>query len=282
MVCISIVDVVIDKIIIEQSPDDKTKDRNIALTQLGAILGAIYPNIIFYILFTDLYSMTTWRLFFMIGIFSLSPVLFMGFLVNVKNNMPVNEEIITEDAVDFSSIILLCVILFLFHGERIYEYPLEPWVLNKFGEQYFSLLVLLLIVLIIINALGVILGSIISNKLNRKLLLMISSAIYGMLLIIVPFTNFIWFFVFFAIMQIFSGIIVVNLGTLMIKYSKNKVTYFQFMALFGIMALVIFIPLGTYLSSIIATEIIIIIAGVFKLISIIPIYFLIIKNEKTD
>jgi len=80
-------------------------------------------------------------------------------------------------------------------------------------------------------------------------------------------------------MQIFSAFIVINLIALMIKYSQNKVTRYQIMAAFAILSMVIFLPLGTFLSALIATEILIVIAGVFKLVSIIPILFLRDKKE---
>jgi hypothetical protein len=82
------------------------------------------------------------------------------------------------------------------------------------------------------------------------------------------------FFILFGIMQIFSGIIVINLVSLMIHYSHKKVVYFQIIAIFAILASIIFIPLGTFLSTIIETELIIVIAGILKLLSIIPIFFL--------
>ncbi|HEY0087343.1 MAG TPA: hypothetical protein VGB37_00780, partial [Candidatus Lokiarchaeia archaeon] len=88
------------------------------------------------------------------------------------------------------------------------------------------------------------------------------------------------FFVLFGIMQIFSGFIVVNVFALMIDYSKKKAVYFQLMATFYIVATVIFVPLGTYLSSKISTELIIVIAGVAKLISIVPILML--KKYKVE
>ncbi len=280
--CISVMDVAIDKIIVNSSPDDKRKDTNALFTQLGAIFGAILPNVVFYILFTDINSIPTWNLFYLIGIFSILPILCIGFLIQPIVDKPIKEEFLSEDFRDIKSIILMCIILFLFYGERIYEYPLEPWILNKYGEEYFSLFVLLLVIIIVINALGLIIGSLISNRLHRKKLLLLSSMIYGILLIIVPFTNIIGFFIIFAIMQIFSGIIVINLLSLMIKYSQKRVLSFQIMSTFAILALVIFIPLGTYLSVIISTESIIVIAGLFKLFALIPIYFLKIEESEAE
>lgn len=280
---LSVIDVAIDKIIVGSSPDDKTKDKNALITQMGSIFGAIFPNIIFFILFTDIYSIPTWNQFFLIGIFSIVPIICIGFLLKPIGSTKASEEILPDKDLDIKSIILMCIVLFLFYGERIYEYPLEPWILNKYGEEYFSLFVLFLILLIIINTLGLILGGLISSRLHRKKLLVLSSIVYGILLIIVPFMNLVGFFILFAIMQIFSGIIVINLISLMIKYSKKNVVYFQIMATFAILASVIFIPLGTYLSVVISTELIIVIAGVLKLLALIPIYFLNIqKNDIKD
>lgn len=281
--CTSIMDVAIDKIIVDSSPDEKLKDRNALFTQLGSIAGAIFPNVVFYIIFTDLYAILTWYQFFFIGVCSIFPILTIALFIKTNQQDIVKSESETEqEEVNLKSIILMCIILFLFYGERIYEYPLEPWILNKYGEEYFSLFILLLILLIIINALGLILGGFISSKLDRKRLLIICSLIYGILLIIVPFTDIVTFFILFGIMQIVSGIIVINLISLMIKISQKKVAYFQVMATFAILAFVIFIPLGTLLSQYIETELIIVIAGVFKLLSVIPIYFFDYKYEKNE
>ncbi|MBD3341163.1 MAG: MFS transporter [Candidatus Lokiarchaeota archaeon] len=282
--CTSIMDVMIDKLIIEFSPNEKSKDTNALLTQIGSICGAIVPNLLFFFLFSDIYSYSTWNLFFIIGLISLFPLAAITFFLR-KEILVVNyekEEKIdsTKPKIGLKSIILMSSVLFLFYSERIYEYPLEPWILNKYGEYYFSLFALLLIMLIIINALGLILGGIISNKLDRKKLLTISMLIYGILLIIVPFTNIFLFFLLFAIIQIVSGIIVINIISLMISYSHKKVFYFQIMALFGIISIILFIPLGTYLSNFIKTEFIIMTAGVLKLLALIPILFLKVKPKE--
>jgi uncharacterized membrane protein YfcA len=79
---------------------------------------------------------------------------------------------------------------------------------------------------------------------------------------------------FYAYFAVNLCLIVVNVFALMIDYSKKKAVYFQLMATFYIVATAIFVPLGTYLSSKISTELIIVIAGVAKLISIVPILFL--------
>jgi len=80
--CISVIDVAIDKFIVEFSPDEKTKDKNAALTQLGAIIGAIFPNIVAFLIFTDIYSMSIWNQFFLIGTLAILPLVFIGFIIN--------------------------------------------------------------------------------------------------------------------------------------------------------------------------------------------------------
>ena len=280
--CISVIDVAIDKFIVEFSPDEKTKDKNAALTQLGAIIGAIFPNIVAFLIFTDIYSMSIWNQFFLIGTLAILPLLFIGFIIKENSYELEESQESYEDEIDLKSILLLCIILFLFYGERIYEYPFEPWVLEKFGAENLSLFLLLLLLLIILNALGVFLAGMLSNKFDRKKILFIASLLYGILLIIAPFTELIIFFILLGIMQICAGFIMVNIINLMIDVSQKKVLYYQIMAAFAFLANVIFIPLGTYLSGYVATELIIVIAGVLKLVSLIPIYFLKYKKKKLE
>jgi len=271
---ISIIDTAIDKIIVSNSPDEKSKDRNALITQLGAIIGAIFPNVIFLIIFKDIYSIATWQLFYLIGILAIFPIIFMSFLLR-KNTLIIEENInISESEINKKSIILISIILFLSYSHRIFEWTLEPWILSKYGEENFSLFLIFLIIIIIINAFGVILAGTISNRFSRKKIMILSSLSIGILFIIAPFTDMIMFFLILAIVQIFSGFIIINLISLMISTSHKKVVYYQVMATFAILASVIFIPLGTILSVIISTEIIIVIAGALRILCIIPICLL--------
>jgi len=280
--CISIIDVVIDKTIVEFSPDEKSKDKNATCTQLGAITGAIFPNIIAFLIFTNIYSIPIWDQFFLIGIFAIFPLIFIGFIIKDNSYESEVSQESHEKEIDLKSILLICIILFLFYGERIFEYPFEPWVLEKFGAENLSLFLFLLLLLILLNALGVLLAGMLSNKLDRKKILFIASLLYGILLIIVPFTDIITFFILLGIIQILAGFIVINIIALMIDFSQKKVIYFQIMASFVFLSYVIFIPLGTYLSAYIATELIIVIAGLLKLFSLIPIYFIKYNKKKPD
>ena len=238
--CASVIRVIVDKIIIDFSPDEKSRDKSALYMQLGGISGALFPNIVFILIFKDLHSLPTWNQFFLIGIFSVVPVIFVSFLLKLQSESINEIKNIEEMDVKKKKIILLGIILFLFYSERIYEYPVEPWILNRYGEEYFTLLAIFVAIIIIINAVGVILAGIFSNKFDRIKILIISSLGYGILLIIAPFTDLITFFILFGIMQIFSAFIVINLIALMMKFSENRVTRYQLMAAFAILSIVIF------------------------------------------
>ncbi len=272
--CISVMDVAIDKIIVNYSPDEKSKDRNALLTQLGSMAGAIIPNVISYLIFRDIYSKSTWNLFFLIGILSILPLVFISFLLNVKIDTPKETENINENPIRLKAIILMCIFLFFAFADKLYEYPLEPWLLNKYGEENFSLFLLYLILIILINVISVITAGIISNKYDRRKIIIISSISSGIILLIIPFTDLITFFILFGVLQIFAGFILINLIALMIDLSKKRVLIYQVMSSFVILASVVFIPLGTYLSAYIATEMIIVSAGLLIIISAVPIYFM--------
>ena len=278
--CASIMRVAIEKIIIVNSPDDRTKNKNALYIQLGIVFGALFPNLIFIIIFTDLYSLPTWNQFFLIGILSIFPIVIFSFLLKIGTDPIIELKTTTENQINKRSIILLSIILFLFYAERIYEYPAEPWILSKYGEENFTLLAMFVAIIIVINALGLILAGFYTDKFDRIKILTFSSLAYGILLIIAPFTDMYTFFILFGIMQIFSGFILVNLIALMIEFSKKRAVYFQLMTASAILAIVIFVPLGTYLSLFIATEFIFVAAGVMKLLSIIPILLLRERNQK--
>jgi hypothetical protein len=266
-------DVAIDKIIVNSSPNEKIKDRNALCVQLGAMFGAILPNIISFIIFTDIYSRSIWNIFFLIGIIIIIPLPLITFLL--KGDIDISEKNLdnSNKNVDSKAILIMCIFLFLLYSDKLFEYPLEPWILTKYGEENFSIFLLFLIVLIFINAIGTVMAGIISSKFDRKKILFSSICSTGILLLILPFTNMITFFIILGILQILAGFIVINIIAIMIEISQKKVIYYQIMSSSIILASVIFIPLGTYLTYLIPTEFIIITAGILTILSIIPIYF---------
>jgi uncharacterized membrane protein HdeD (DUF308 family) len=176
-------------------------------------------------------------------------------------------------------IALISSALFFIYGEKLYDYPMEPWVLMKYGENNLSLILLLFILMVVLNITGVIIAGTLSHRFSPHHILIASLLVYGGLMIVAPFMDLILFFTLFGIMQIFSGFILVNIISLMMKYSQKKVFYYQLMSCAVILANVIWIPLGTFLSTHLPTEFIIVIAGGLILCALIPIALLTILKD---
>ena len=273
-ICAAIMRVAIDKIFVNSSLDDKSKDRYSAYMQVGAITGALFPNVFAIVFFTDIYSVPLWNIFFLVGIIAVFPIIIVSSIIQfeITGIEEVNKS--EKEQINKRGIILISIALFLIYADNIYQYPLEPWILDTYGAENFTLILIFFGIVIILNGVGVILAGIFSNRFERIKVLFLASLVYGILLIIAPFTSMVLFFTLFGIMNICSGFIIVNMMTLVNDYSQKKVVYYQIMWFFGLLAVVIFIPVGTYLSVFIATEIIIVIGGIFRLFSLIPIYLL--------
>jgi MFS family permease len=272
---VSIVDVTIDKIIVEQREGEKVKDKNALYIQLGAVIGAILPNIFYFVLISDKTSPGQWNLFFIAGIIAIIPLLPIVFLLknNVRDDNEITPKSIEERQISIQAIVLMCIFLFFAYSENLFNWLLEPWALDRLGPAS-DLFSIFMIIFILFNAIGLIFASIISHKYERKMLLISSTVFYGLILAIAPFMNIYIFFILVSITQIISGLLLINMITIMIDLSEKHVLVFQVMASFTILARVIFIPLGTALSASIATEIIIMIAGILTAISAVPVYFI--------
>jgi hypothetical protein len=225
----SLLDVIIDKLIVVNTPDLKTMEKNAMFSRIGALFGAIYPNLIFLIIFTDIYRSDTWNLFFLIGIFTIFPIIIMGFFINSGTILEEGIQNISKDNINRKNLLLMSVIWFLIYAEKLYEYPLEPFILEKYGEENFSLFVFFFIIIILIHSFSVIIAGLVSDKFHRKKLLLTSIISYGILMCIAPFTDMFTFFIIFGIMQIFFGFISINLVVYTIEFSKKKVIYYQLM-----------------------------------------------------
>ena len=270
---LSLLDVSVDKFLVKSPDTGKIIDKNIVFTQIGAIIGTIFINVAFLVTIVDLYQIDYWNDFFLVLLIGVMPI---GLIIWTLKEKNATEKIESPDLGDVNKkrILMMCLFIFLVYGDKLYEFPLEPWILEKFGEELFSFFVRLLIFIIFINLIGIIIAGFISNKFNRKKLLIYSSLSYGLISLLLPFVNVFWFFLLFTILQIIASFIILNMIRIMIQFAAKKVTYFQIMASFFIIARIIFIPLGTYLSTLIPTELIIIISGILITMSIIPLFFL--------
>ncbi|MFX1411234.1 MAG: hypothetical protein ACFFA6_12870 [Promethearchaeota archaeon] len=268
LILISVVTVGINKIMILQSPDKHTKNKNALIIMLGAICGSIIPIIIF--LF-NVSSSTNWNQFFIFGVLLSTPIIVFAFFLNDETtNYEYNGGNNQEVKIIKKPIILMCIFLFLTFSDRLFSFSIKPYISIKTSPTFFSIL---WFILTLIYALGNIFGKLILKIVNRKQIITISVILIGVLLNFIPFVNFFLFLTLYGFYFFLSGIFLISLLSIMMEISQNKVFYYQIMALFSVAANVIFTPLGTFLYQYIETELIIMIAGIIILISVIPIYF---------
>ncbi|MFX0024845.1 MAG: MFS transporter [Candidatus Hermodarchaeota archaeon] len=270
---ISISTVGVNKIMISQSPDLNSKNRNALLIQIGSISGSLFPIFIFLI---SVDSSSNWNIFFIMGIIFTSPLLFFIFFLKEKPHDNYQEEKITKNSFNKKPIILICLFLFLAYSDRLFSYSIKPWISTQTDTTFFSIL---WFILILIYTFGNIIGSIFFKKLNCKKTLLITTFIIGIILFLAPFTNFSFFLVIYGAYFFISGLFLIKLIPYKMELAQNRVFYYQLMTMFSILASVIFIPMGAYFYEFIETEIIIMISGILIILSIIPFYFVKISKE---
>ncbi len=270
-----------DKALIIKSNSDKAKAKSATIVQLGSVTGAIIPNILFFVLYSDnLYSLKFWNVFFLAGILVSIPMIAIVFLF--KEALPETNVIEfngSEKKKSKKNVALMCVVGFFVYSDRLYEYLIEPWIVNKYGEQAFALYSFALIFLIGINAIGIVLAGILSPKFDKKKLLIVFTALFGLVTMLLPFVSLTMFLVLTAINQIFAGFLLVNLISCIMEASDKKAFKYHIISIFVVLTQIIFVPLGIYLSTMISTEMIILLVGVLTTSSIIPLFFVNFQKE---
>lgn len=272
---ISISTVGVNKIMISRSPDIDSKNRNALLIQIGSILGNLTP-IFFFLISVD--SSSNWGIFFLMGIIFTTPLLLFGFFFKKPpENYRTIEEKQTKSSINKKPIILISLFLFLAYSDRLFSYSIKPWISIQTSTTFFSIL---WFILILIYTSGNIIGGTFLKKLSCKKTLIITTLIIGIILFLVPFSNFSLFLVIYGAYFFVSGLFLIKLIPYKMELAQNRVFYYQLMTMFSILASIIFIPMGTYLYKYIETEIIIMISGILIILSIIPFYF--VKSNKEE
>ncbi|MBD3342526.1 MAG: hypothetical protein GF353_25730 [Candidatus Lokiarchaeota archaeon] len=274
----SIIDALIDKYIVANSPTDKIKTRNALCIQSGSLFGAIIANLCAQIFLTDIYVRANWNLLYLTGIILILPLVVLT--VFLRSEIGETKGFIyleKESSEDESSKLLLRkeiflagLFVFLIYSDNLYEYPFEPWFLVRYAQGDITFLATYFMLMTLVNALGVILAGLISHKIDREKVLKISLLAYGGLTIIIPFTDLFFFTIFVILLQILAGFLLINMVSLLIEIAEGKGTSYQVIALMAVIAQAVFTALGTYLSAFLSTELIIIISGFLMLGAIIP------------
>ncbi|MFX1236111.1 MAG: hypothetical protein ACFFAS_20130 [Promethearchaeota archaeon] len=273
---ISLMDVFIDKFIVERSPNDSTRKQNAFYIQIGTLMGTIIPHIYFFLIQPD--DLSSWNIIFFIGTISLACTVLP--LLLLKDSEPLTEDI-TKKSSDESKIIrpklvlFMSTFLFLTYSVNLYEWVIEPWAIIKLAEvsnNPKTIFPIVMILFTILDAISLLMAGKYSKKLDKTLLLFVSVVISGVMTTIAPLLEIVSFFLLIGIVQISSGFFLINMIALVMEISKGKIIFFQVMMSSTILAKVVLAPLGLFLFDIIPGEVIISIAGMIQLVSLIPLY----------
>ncbi len=271
----------VDKAFILKSDTDKAKAKNATIVQIGSIFGAIFPNIMFFALYSgDIYSSGFWTIFYLSGIGASIPmIVLVCFFKEAIPDQKIVEKTPSIEVSNKRNIVLLCLFAFFVYADRLYEYLMEPWILVRYGEKAFVLYSLVLVVFIGINAIGIVIAGMISPKYDKKKLLIISTVASGIITLFIPLVNLTIFILLMSINQILAGFILINMISCMIDVSETKAFKYHIISTFVILTQIALIPLGILLSVSISTEFIIIIVGILTISSVIPLFFVNLKKD---
>lgn len=265
---ISINTVGVNKIMISNSLDMKSKNTNALLIQFGSITGSLFSIFIFLI---SVSSLSNWANFFILGILSTTPLLLFTILLKDKReDYPSNQEKRNKNSINKKPVILFALFLFLAFSDKLFSYSINPWISVQTSTAFFSML---WFVLILIYTFGNIIGGRFFKNNDCRLILLITTLIIGLILFTVPFLSFSIFLIFYGLYFFFSGVSLIKIISYKMELAQNRVFNYQMMTMFSIMATIVFTPLGTFLYKFVETDIIISISGILIVLSVIPFYF---------
>lgn len=289
----------VSKYVIDLSHNERIKDNNLVIINMSANIGSLLPSIIFLLTIQNLYDISHWNLFFLIGVFCTFPIILLSFLLRGTKKEEQNLLFETDVAknsnrITYFQIIFLFLSYTLIWSDKLYQYPFSSWIILKFGEEGFKLYSFCYFFFILLNSFGWLIGRWISKRSNAKITdipkngnqLMIKNkkrvilstvSIYILLTFLMAFSDFYILIISYGIIQIVAGVMILNYISLMMTITKNfkyKTFAYQILTLAYALSCVIFIPTGTYYSAFISTELLITFVGFLSLLALIPLIFI--------
>ncbi|MFX0033239.1 MAG: hypothetical protein ACFE8E_01970 [Candidatus Hodarchaeota archaeon] len=298
-----VIKVGVSKWVIDLSLDEQIKDTNLAVINVSANIGSLIPSIIFLITIQNLYDITQWYLFFLIGVINTFPIILLPILLKDKrmqreekrNALTETESPKCSHRTTYIHIILLFLSYALIWSDKLFQYPFSSWIILKFGEGGFKFYSLCYFFFVLLNSLGWLIGKWISKKKNAKItkilginpdyltirnkkkVIISTVSIYIFLTFLMAFSDFYLLIVSYGIIQIVAGVMILNYISLMMTITSNfkyKTFAYQVLTLAYALSCVVFIPTGTYYSSFVSTEFLITIVGFLSLLALIPLIFI--------
>jgi len=283
----TMLDVSTKSLVIDTSPTNEIKKKNLFFMFVGEALGKFFPFFLFFLLINDIYSMSSWETLILCSFLLLIPLLTILPFITENNQEKLK---VVENFDKFNSsnnkdsefspsfkttFTLLCIFVFFAFSDVIFIYPFFPFILTKFGLECFNLFNFFLIFYFLISITSSAIGSFLIKRTKPKKILFIFIPVIGIIYMFYTILPFIFFTTFYFIGCSLGTITNLNISVYIMKFKKeNKSTYFHLIASFRHLSTFIFIPLGTLLSSFIATESLIIIGAFLLNFSLLPLIFI--------
>jgi len=283
----TMLDVSTKSLIVDISPSKENKKRAFFFIALGQSIGKTLPVFLYIVLMKDIYSINSWKILFFYSYLFLIPLMsILPFISEMKQREP--QFIEDLDKLNFSHsidpennpnfrimFILLCIFVFFAFSDTIFVYPFFPFLLNKFGLNNFKFFNLILIFYFLISIISSAIGSFLIKRTKPKKIILILIPIIGIIYLLYTIVPFSFFTILYFLGCSLGTIANLNISVYIMKFKKgNKSVYFHLIASFRHLSTFIFLPLGTLLSSVIATEYLIIIGAILLNFSLLPLIFI--------
>ncbi|MBA7526076.1 hypothetical protein ES705_18236 [subsurface metagenome] len=284
----TMLDVSTKSLILDISPNSETKKKNFFFIFVGQALGGSLPFFLYFFLINDVYSINSWKTLIFCSYFFLIPLLCTLPFIRENNQhdtenvikKSINSNISHNNELNFpkytrTTLVLLCVFIFLAFSDSIFAYAFFPFLLNKFGQDSFSLFNFFLIFCFLISITSSSIGSFVIKKTKPKKIIFILTPVIGIIYILFTIVPFGFFTILYFVGWSLGTIGNLNITVYIMKFKKgNKSVFFHLIASFRHLSIFIFLPLGTLLSNFIATEHLIIAGAILLNLSLLPLIFI--------
>jgi hypothetical protein len=276
------------KIMFQLVESNVTLKKSIVLiSNASASIGSFIPTIIFTLIVRDLYSLSLWNLFFILGWIISFPILFTCLLVKEVSG---RDTTISETEEEYGlkidptnsigrpipiiiMMFLIYISYFLFWSSNLFGYPLSSWVANKFGENAFTWFSSLHIVFFICNMGGYFLAKQLNRRGNERKIIIFGVLAVVCVFLTFPIVEFPIFVLLYTLDSLIYGIVGSNFIYLIIDISrkgKYKNLKYQIMQSSSGIANIIFTPVGIILSNFLSTGFLMVISAFLVLLGVIP------------
>ena len=256
------------------------KIKNISRSQVNEL---VIPYFLFLVILNNVYSLESWKTFFMCSFIFLLPLIGILPFINEYNKkssyMSEIPEIDNSKSLinngsypNFKLIFIsLCIFVLFAFSDAIFAYPFFPYLLNKFGSNNFHFFNLFLIFYFLLSISSTAIGTFLIKRIEPKKILLTLIPLIGILYILYTIVDFSFFVIIYVIANSLATITNLNITVYIMKFKRaNRTIYFHLIASFRNLSIFIFLPLGTLLSTYVITEHLIIIGAILLSLSIIP------------